>query len=89
MSMMFTVIFNHIFIHLQKNCVNMKIKKNEAKVVDSIDIEDFDGEKAVFCRCWKSEKVSEMVKSKFEKIINLIFLFLHVFEVSLLRRFAR
>ncbi|XP_055716124.1 CDGSH iron-sulfur domain-containing protein 2 homolog [Phlebotomus papatasi] len=32
---------------------NQKIRKNEAKVVDTIDIEDI-AEKAAFCRCWKS-----------------------------------
>ncbi|KAL6446684.1 hypothetical protein ACFW04_001266 [Cataglyphis niger] len=34
--------------------VNVKIKKDVAKVVDSVDIEDI-SEKAVFCRCWKSD----------------------------------
>lgn len=34
--------------------VNPIIKKNEAKVVDSVDIEDIT-EKAVFCRCWRSK----------------------------------
>lgn len=36
-----------------KNFVNLKIKKQEAKVVDSVDIEDIT-DKAVLCRCWKS-----------------------------------
>merc|ERR1711976_1148919 len=35
--------------------VNHCIKKNESKVVDTIDIEDM-GDKGVFCRCWKSKK---------------------------------
>ncbi|XP_012538982.1 CDGSH iron-sulfur domain-containing protein 2 homolog [Monomorium pharaonis] len=34
--------------------VNLKIKKDIAKVVDTVDIEDI-SEKAVFCRCWRSE----------------------------------
>ncbi|XP_029034795.1 CDGSH iron-sulfur domain-containing protein 2 homolog [Osmia bicornis bicornis] len=34
--------------------VNHCIKKDVNKVVDSIDVEDIT-EKAVFCRCWKSE----------------------------------
>ncbi|XP_014468266.1 PREDICTED: CDGSH iron-sulfur domain-containing protein 2 homolog [Dinoponera quadriceps] len=34
--------------------VNLKLKKDVAKVVDTIDIEDI-SEKAVFCRCWRSE----------------------------------
>lgn len=37
---------------------NQKIRKNEAKVVDTIDIEDI-AEKAAFCRCWKSNNVSK------------------------------
>jgi len=34
---------------------NTGIKKDCAKVVDTIDIEDM-GDKGVFCRCWKSKK---------------------------------
>ncbi|CRL06991.1 CLUMA_CG020012, isoform A [Clunio marinus] len=34
--------------------VNQKVRLNEAKVVDMIDIEDI-SEKAAFCRCWKSK----------------------------------
>ena len=37
--------------------VNHKIKKDIQKVVDSVDVEDIT-EKAVFCRCWRSENVS-------------------------------
>jgi CDGSH iron-sulfur domain-containing protein 2 len=33
---------------------NQKIRMNEAKVVDMIDVEDI-AEKAAFCRCWKSK----------------------------------
>jgi len=33
--------------------VNASIKKDQAKVVDSVDIEDV-GDKKVFCRCWRS-----------------------------------
>lgn len=36
--------------------MNHKIKKDLEKVVDTIDVEDIT-EKAVFCRCWKSENV--------------------------------
>ncbi|CAB3377446.1 Hypothetical predicted protein [Cloeon dipterum] len=35
--------------------VNPNIKKDVAKVVDSVDIEDIT-EKAAFCRCWRSKK---------------------------------
>ena len=37
--------------------VNRKQKMTENKVVDAFDIEDL-GDKAAFCRCWKSSKVS-------------------------------
>lgn len=35
--------------------INPNLRKGEAKVVDSLDIEDL-GNKAVFCRCWRSAK---------------------------------
>lgn len=35
--------------------INTNVKKDEPKVVDSIDVEDL-GNKSVFCRCWKSKK---------------------------------
>ncbi|XP_042206724.1 CDGSH iron-sulfur domain-containing protein 2 homolog A-like [Homarus americanus] len=35
--------------------VNLSVRKGESKVVDSVDIEDL-GNKAVFCRCWRSSK---------------------------------
>jgi len=39
-----------------KAAVNPGIQKENAKVVDSFDVEDI-GEKAAFCRCWRSKKV--------------------------------
>lgn len=38
---------------------NLAHRLNEAKVVDSVDIEDI-ADKAAFCRCWKSKNVSGM-----------------------------
>jgi CDGSH-type Zn-finger protein len=35
--------------------INPGIKKDTPKVVDNIDVEDL-GNKAVFCRCWRSKK---------------------------------
>ena len=35
--------------------LNTRIKMESSKVVDTCDIEDL-GDKAVFCRCWKSKK---------------------------------
>lgn len=40
-----------------KICVNYKVKKNIAKVVDTVEVEDI-ADKAVFCRCWKSQNVN-------------------------------
>ncbi|CAD1476781.1 unnamed protein product, partial [Heterotrigona itama] len=34
--------------------VNLSVKKDVNKVVDTVDIEDIT-EKAVFCRCWRSK----------------------------------
>jgi CDGSH-type Zn-finger protein len=42
-------------LRLRKRHVNPCLKKDCDKVVDSVDIEDI-GEKAVFCRCWRSQK---------------------------------
>lgn len=35
--------------------INHNVKKDQPKVVDSLDMEDL-GNKSVFCRCWKSKK---------------------------------
>lgn len=45
------------FAHMaeKSSMVNPAIKKDEPKVVDSIDVEDL-GNKSVFCRCWRSKK---------------------------------
>lgn len=39
----------------KKAVINPTIRKDIAKVVDSFDVEDI-GEKAAFCRCWRSKK---------------------------------
>lgn len=41
----------------KKSQVNTCISKDSPKVVHSFDMEDI-GTKAVYCRCWKSKKVS-------------------------------
>ncbi|KAM7418119.1 hypothetical protein PAMA_017655 [Pampus argenteus] len=41
----------------KKGQVNTSISKDSPKVVHSFDMEDI-GTKAVYCRCWKSKKVS-------------------------------
>lgn len=35
---------------------NLRHKLDEAKVVDTVDVEDI-AEKAAFCRCWKTKNV--------------------------------
>lgn len=36
--------------------VNLDLQKDNPKVVHAFDIEDL-GDKAVYCRCWRSKKV--------------------------------
>lgn len=47
----------------KKSQVNTSISKDSPKVVHSFDMEDI-GTKAVYCRCWKSKKVSLFSASK-------------------------
>lgn len=42
-------------LKLRKGHVNVSVKKECSKVVDTVDMEDL-GEKKVFCRCWRSAK---------------------------------
>lgn len=52
--------------------VNASLKKDQAKVVDILDIEDI-GEKKVFCRCWRSSTVSWFFKNHFQlNTINIL-----------------
>lgn len=37
--------------------VNLELQKDNPKVVHAFDIEDL-GDKAVYCRCWRSKKVA-------------------------------
>jgi CDGSH-type Zn-finger protein len=47
---------------VKKSMVNLKLKKEEAKVVDAVDcgeienLAQFKDGKLVMCRCWRSEK---------------------------------
>lgn len=47
---------------IKKSMVNLKLKKDEAKVVDAVDcgeienLAQFKDGKLVMCRCWRSEK---------------------------------
>lgn len=52
--------------------INKNIKKREAKVVDSIDIEDITKTTA-YCRCWKSKSVNKIQQLNFSyPKLNLI-----------------
>ncbi|XP_009324240.1 PREDICTED: CDGSH iron-sulfur domain-containing protein 1 [Pygoscelis adeliae] len=49
------------FLSKDKCCkamVNPHIQKDNPKVVHAFDMEDL-GDKAVYCRCWRSKKVRE------------------------------
>lgn len=53
------------FISKDKCCkamVNLHIQKDNPKVVHAFDMEDL-GDKAVYCRCWRSKKVRETCTS--------------------------
>ncbi|XP_006147118.1 CDGSH iron-sulfur domain-containing protein 1 isoform X3 [Tupaia chinensis] len=41
--------------HRSKSMVNLHIQKDNPKVVHAFDMEDL-GDKAVYCRCWRSKK---------------------------------
>lgn len=43
-----------------KALVNLQIRKDNPKVVPAFHMEDL-GDKAVYCRCWRSKKVSAAV----------------------------
>lgn len=45
----------------KKGQVNTSISKDSPKVVHSFDMEDI-GTKAVYCRCWKSKKVRQLLQ---------------------------
>ena len=62
-------------------CVNQCVQKESDKVVDSFDIEDM-ANKTVFCRCWRSKKVSNAV---FDEQPNLFLLMSdHLFNDSII-----
>ncbi|POI20153.1 hypothetical protein CIB84_016100, partial [Bambusicola thoracicus] len=53
------------FLSKDKCCkamVNLHIQKDNPKVVHAFDMEDL-GDKAVYCRCWRSKKVREVCTS--------------------------
>ncbi|ESO02400.1 hypothetical protein HELRODRAFT_66424 [Helobdella robusta] len=44
-------------LHCNRSCaMNPSIKKDVAKVVDIVEIEDITKEKVSYCRCWRSKK---------------------------------
>lgn len=43
----------------QRDClINLKIQKENPKVVNEIDIEDLNSANVCYCRCWRSKTVS-------------------------------
>ena len=49
------VVIKSLLCKNEDRCCNKMIKKNQAKVVCSFDIEDLP-DKVAFCRCWQSKK---------------------------------
>lgn len=47
----------------KKGMVNTSISKDSPKVVHSFDMEEI-GTKAVYCRCWKSKKVRQLLQRR-------------------------
>lgn len=47
----------------RKDVINPSIHKENAKHVDVVDIESI-GDKAAFCRCWRSAKVRFITRKK-------------------------
>uniref|UniRef100_A0A8D1QEE7 CDGSH iron-sulfur domain-containing protein 2 n=1 Tax=Sus scrofa TaxID=9823 RepID=A0A8D1QEE7_PIG len=47
--------------HRNKSMVNPHIQKDNPKVVHAFDMEDL-GDKAVYCRCWRSKKLDQKRK---------------------------
>lgn len=44
--------------------INLKIQKENPKVVNEIDIEDLNSANVCYCRCWRSKTVSLLVFSE-------------------------
>jgi len=47
--------------------VNLDLQKDNPKVVHAFDIEDL-GDKAVYCRCWRSKKVRTNLSKTYDKL---------------------
>lgn len=50
-----------------KGQINPKVQKSENKVVHTYDVDDMEA-KAVFCRCWRSNKVRFALSSTHAKL---------------------
>lgn len=62
------------FISKDRCCnamVNLHIQKDNPKVVHAFDMEDL-GDKAVYCRCWRSKKVREENSSTQQKCLRIL-----------------
>ncbi|XP_054937069.1 CDGSH iron-sulfur domain-containing protein 1 isoform X3 [Physeter macrocephalus] len=53
--------------HRNKSMVNPHIQKDNPKVVHAFDMEDL-GDKAVYCRCWRSKKFFQPVTDEQKSI---------------------
>ncbi|XP_043407697.1 CDGSH iron-sulfur domain-containing protein 1 isoform X1 [Chelonia mydas] len=60
------------FLSKDKCCkamVNLHIQKDNPKVVHAFDMEDL-GDKAVYCRCWRSKKVKRIHQVEMELVFK-------------------
>lgn len=49
--------------------VNLDLQKDNPKVVHAFDIEDL-GDKAVYCRCWRSKKVTHSKSERTDQCLD-------------------
>lgn len=52
--------------------INLKIQKENPKVVNEIDIEDLNSTNVCYCRCWRSKTVGPSTSSRFLSISFLL-----------------
>uniref|UniRef100_A0A669D504 CDGSH iron sulfur domain 2 n=1 Tax=Oreochromis niloticus TaxID=8128 RepID=A0A669D504_ORENI len=45
--------------------INLKIQKENPKVVNEIDIEDLNSANVCYCRCWRSKTISDQTRGVF------------------------
>uniref|UniRef100_A0A5F5PM81 CDGSH iron sulfur domain 1 n=1 Tax=Equus caballus TaxID=9796 RepID=A0A5F5PM81_HORSE len=67
--------------HRNKSMVNPHIQKDNPKVVHAFDMEDL-GDKAVYCRCWRSKKLDFFMASLLIHAKKKLKAWVHVFATK-------